>query len=60
MDKYEFVRVVNLETMLLKCSQNVSNRKYMFYFDLVGWDAKNVLHYQCNSWELILFFVPPR
>jgi hypothetical protein len=59
MDKYEFVHFVNLET-LLKCSQNASNIKYMFCFDLVGWDAKNVLCYQCNSWELILLSMPPK
>ncbi len=45
MDKYEFIHVVNLETTLLKCSQNVNNIKDMFCVDLVGWDAKNVLHY---------------
>ncbi len=60
MDKYEFVHVVSLETTLLKCSQNASNRKDTFCFNMVGRDVKNIPCYKCNSWEFILLFVPPR
>jgi hypothetical protein len=39
--EYEFVHVVNLETTQSMCNQNASNKKDMFFFDLVGLNAKN-------------------
>jgi hypothetical protein len=60
MDKYEFVHVLNLEITSLKCSQNANNKKDTICFDLASWDAKNVMCYQCNNWELTQLSASPR